>query len=60
MSIEEKNLPDNGMPHKLSKQEIKDYFSDSFNVQKIEDSIFRGTLEIEPKALFAVLKKKPL
>ena len=58
MSIEEKNLPNNGMPHKLSKQEIREHFSDNFDIQKIEDSVFQGTLEIEPKALFAVLEKK--
>ena len=59
MSVEEKNLPDNDMPHKLSKQEIKDNFSDHFDVQKIKDSVFHGTLKVNPKALFAVLKKKP-
>ena len=58
MSIEEKNLPDNDMPHKLSKQEITDYFNEDFDVQRINDSVFLGTLESEPKALFAVLKKK--
>ena len=58
MSIEEKNLPDNDMPHKLSKQEITDYFNEDFDVQRINDSVFHGTLESEPKALFAVLKKK--
>ena len=58
MSIKEKNLPDNEMPHKLSKQEIIDFFNVDFNIQRIEDSFFRGTLEEDPKALFAVLKKK--
>ena len=58
MSVNEKNLPDNDMPHKLSKQELIDFFNDDFDIQKIEDSIFHGTLEFEPKALFAVLKKK--
>ena len=58
MSVNEKNLHDNDMPHKLSKQELINSFNDDFNIQKIEDSIFHGTLEFEPKALFAVLKKK--
>ena len=58
MSIEEKNLPNNDMPHKLSKQEITNYFNEDFDVQRINDSVFGGTLESEPKALFAVLKKK--
>ena len=58
MSENEKNLPDNDMPHKLSKQEIMDSFNDGFDIQRIDDSVFRGTLELEPKALFAILKKK--
>ena len=58
MSVDEKNLTDNDMPHKLSKQEIMDSFNDNFDILKIEDSEFRGTLEFYPKALFAVLKKK--
>ena len=58
MSVEEKSLPDNEMPHKLSKQEIMDSFNVDFDVQRIDDSEFRGTLEFYPKALFAVLKKK--
>lgn len=58
MSVEERNLPDNDMPHKLSKQEIKGNFSANFDVQKIDDTVFRGTLEVNPKSLFAVLKKK--
>ena len=58
MSVNEKNLPDNDMPHKLSKQEIMDSFNADFDIQRIDDSVFRGTLELEPKALFAVLKKK--
>ena len=31
MSIDEKNLPDDDMPHKLSKQEITDAFDDDFD-----------------------------
>ncbi len=58
MSTEEKNLLDNNMPHKLSKQEIIDSFNIDFDIQKITDSVFRGTLEFYPKAWFAVLKKK--
>jgi len=58
MSTEEKNLLDNNMPHKLPKQEIIDSFNIDFDIQKITDSVFRGTLEFYPKAWFAVLKKK--
>ncbi len=58
MSIEEKSIPDNDMPHKLSKQEIIDSFNENFDILKIKDSEFHGALEFYPKALFSVLKKK--
>lgn len=58
MSKEEKNLPDDGMPYKFSKQDIEDFFSSHFEIEKISDSIFKGTLDEFPKALFSVLKKK--
>ena len=59
MSIEEKNISDEDMPHKLSKHEITDSFDADFNIEKINDTVFSGNLEMNPKALFAVLKKKP-
>lgn len=59
MSVKEKNLPDNDMPHKLSEQEITDSFGVDFDIERINDSVFRGNLETNPKALFAVLRKKP-
>jgi SAM-dependent methyltransferase len=58
MSIEEKNLPDNDMPHKLSKQEIMDSFDVSFDIEKIIASEFHGSMDFYPKSWFAVLKKK--
>ena len=58
MSIEEKDLPEDKGPHKLSKSELKQVFSNDFDVELIKDSVFQGTLTPLPKALFAVLKKK--
>ncbi|MBI1662852.1 MAG: class I SAM-dependent methyltransferase [Nitrosopumilus sp.] len=58
MSAEETNIPDNDMPHKLSESEIREHFEGDFEIQKIKNSIFSGTLELELKALFVVLKKK--
>ena len=57
MSIDEKNLPENEVPHKFSKQEIIDIFSNDFDIQSIKDSVFQGTLDHFPKALFIVMKK---
>ena len=58
MSVEEKNLPDDGMPYKFSKQDIEIFFRSDFEIQKISDSVFKGTLDEFPRALFAILKKK--
>ena len=58
MSIEEKKLPDNDMPHKLSKQEIMDSFDVYFDIVKIIASEFRGSMDFYPKSWFVVLKKK--
>jgi len=58
MSIEEKSLPENEGPRRLSKQEIQDTFSNDFEIESIRDTEFAGTLEFLPKALFAILKKK--
>jgi len=58
MSIEEKSLPENEGPRRLSKQEIQDTFSNDFEIESIQDTEFAGTLEFLPKALFAILKKK--
>ena len=57
MSKEEKNLPDDDKPNKFSKQEIIDIFSNDFDIQSIKDSVFQGTLDHFPKALFTVMKK---
>jgi len=59
MSIDEKDLPADKGPHRLSKQEIRDVFSNDFEIQTIRDTFFTGTINPLPKALFAVLKKKP-
>jgi hypothetical protein len=58
MSIEEKSLPENEGPRRLSQQEIHDTFSNDFEIETIRDTEFAGTLEFLPKALFAILKKK--
>lgn len=45
-------------PHRFSIQDIKEIFSNDFIIEKIEDTIFKGTLSPEPKALFIVMKKR--
>ena len=58
MSIEEKDLPEDKGPHKLSKSELSQIFSKDFDIESIDDTVYHGTLNPLPKALFAVLKKK--
>ena len=60
MSVDEKNIPDNDMPHKLSKQELIDAFSNDFDIESMENRVFHGVLDIKLKALFTILKKKPI
>jgi len=57
MSIEEKELQENEGPLRLSKQEIRDVFSNDFEIESIKESVFHGTLNPSPKALFVVMKK---
>ena len=59
MSIEEKGLAEDKGPHKLSISELKQIFSNDFEVESIKNTVYHGTLNPLPKALFAVFKKKP-
>ena len=52
MSIEEKDLPEDKGPHKLSKSELDQVFSADFVVESIKDTVYHGTLNPLPKALF--------
>ena len=45
-------------PHRFTKEQIKDVFSDDFEVVSIDDTTYEGQLDPEPKALFSVLRKK--
>ncbi len=47
-----------GGPYRFRPEEIKKIFSSEFEIISIEESEFHGTLEVFPKALFAVLRKK--
>jgi phosphatidylglycerol:prolipoprotein diacylglycerol transferase len=45
-------------PHRFTKEQIRDVFSDDFEVVSIHDTVYEGQLEPAPKALFSVLRKK--
>lgn len=52
-----KETRDNG-PHRFSKHEIKDIFGKDFVIESTIDTVYQGTLDQLPKALFAVMSKK--
>ena len=58
MSDEEKDLSEDEGPHRFSRQEIIDVFSDDFEIESIDSTVYYGTLNPLPKARFAVLKLK--
>ena len=58
MSIEEEGLPDDEGPYRFSKQEILDTFENNFQVKEIKSTVYYGTLDPLPKALFVVIKQK--
>ncbi|HAA30402.1 MAG TPA: class I SAM-dependent methyltransferase [Cyanobacteria bacterium UBA8553] len=44
-------------PYRFTAEEIKEIFGRRFNVISIEDTVYQGTLDPFPRALFSVLKK---
>ena len=58
MSIEQEEFPEGSGPHRLTKQEIIDSFSNDFNIEKIFPTAFEAiNFDDNPKAWFVVLKK---
>jgi SAM-dependent methyltransferase len=45
-------------PYKFSQDEIRDLFGKSFNIHRIEETVYQGTLDPLPKALFVVMTNK--
>lgn len=44
-------------PYKFSQQEVRDLFSKYFRIDSIKETVYQGTLDPLPKALFAVMIK---
>ena len=55
-SINEKKL-DYG-PHRFSQKDLKEIFKPYFTVKGIKDTVYQGTLDPMPQALFVVMKKR--
>ncbi|MGI9012253.1 MAG: hypothetical protein ACR2F1_13855 [Nitrososphaeraceae archaeon] len=43
-------------PYKFSCNDIYDKFSNNFQINHIENTVYQGTLDPLPKALFSVMK----
>jgi SAM-dependent methyltransferase len=48
-----------GGPYRFSIDEIDSIFSNRFVRESFKETVYQGTLDILPKALFVVLRKKP-
>ncbi|HEY9666276.1 MAG TPA: class I SAM-dependent methyltransferase [Coleofasciculaceae cyanobacterium] len=46
-----------GGPHRFTPEEIRNIFSNQFNMLSVEDTVYHGTLSPLPRALFCVLQK---
>jgi cyclopropane fatty-acyl-phospholipid synthase-like methyltransferase len=57
-SINEKKL-DYG-PHRFSQKVLKEIFRPFFTVKGIKDTVYQGTLDPMPQALFVVMKKRSI
>ncbi|UCG79439.1 MAG: class I SAM-dependent methyltransferase [Nitrospirota bacterium] len=44
-------------PHRFSPDEIRDYFSGKFEILSIDDTVYHGTLDPYPRALFTSMRK---
>lgn len=46
-----------GGPYRFTSEEIKEIFGSRFNVISVEDTVYQGTLDPLPRALFSILEK---
>jgi hypothetical protein len=44
-------------PYKFSQKEIRDLFSKYFRIDSIKETVYQGTLDPFPKALFVVMTR---
>jgi SAM-dependent methyltransferase len=58
-SVDQPMRPDGGGPRRLSHQDIREVFGADFDVEQIRDTVYQGTLEVFPRALFVVMRPKP-
>jgi hypothetical protein len=44
-------------PYRFTPDEVEEIFGGSFKVRSVEETIYQGTLEQPPRALFSVLQR---
>ena len=54
-NVKEKGLTQG--PYKFSKKDIEELFSKDFIIESVKETVFHGTLDSFPKAIFVVMKK---
>ncbi len=47
-------------PYRFSHDKIKEIFGNDFEILNIKDTVYQGTLDPLPKALFVVMRKKEM
>jgi cyclopropane fatty-acyl-phospholipid synthase-like methyltransferase len=45
-------------PYRIAAKELRGYFREKFEVESIRDTVFQGTLEPYPRALFATFRRR--
>ncbi len=57
-SVDQPMDPEGRGPKRFSHQDIRDIFGAGFEIESIRDTVYQGTLETFPKALFVVMKRR--
>lgn len=57
-SVDQPPRPDGGGPKRFSHDDIRSIFGEHFEIDQIYDSVYQGTLNPYPKALFVVMRSK--
>lgn len=57
-SVDQPMDPAGRGPKRFSHQDIRSIFGADFEIERIQDTVYQGTLETFPKALFAVMSRR--
>jgi 2-polyprenyl-3-methyl-5-hydroxy-6-metoxy-1,4-benzoquinol methylase len=57
-SVDQPMHPEGRGPKRFSHRDIEDIFGADFEIERIHDTVYQGTLETFPKALFVVMRRQ--